>query len=171
MMTMFDPNMQVAFSVGAGLAHGPLELPAPLADVDRRTEFILQIDRPLLVDADGVAQWVEFGRHLQSVAEFGREVMPGLGGQLDRVSVAFRLWSGCLMAVKTIAHETRAGPNTASGRAEGFAAIDALAAEDVLFRAGVEAAPAFLAARGQSFCLDGVPEGSAVRRHLPSTST
>lgn len=127
MMAMFDPNMQIAFSVGAGLAHGPPDLPAPLSDLDRRTEFILRIDRPLLIDADGIAQWVEFGRHLQAVAEIGREVMPSLDDQLDRVSVAFRLWSGCLMAVKTIAHETRAGVNTASSRAEGFEAIDALA--------------------------------------------
>ncbi len=134
----------------------------------RRTSSML--DWPLLVDADGISQWVEFGRHLQAVAELGREVMPGLGGQLDRVWVALRLWSGCLMAVKTIAHETRAGVNAASGRAEGFAAIDALAAEDARFRAGVEAAPAFLAARGQSFCLDGSLRMIVWRLHATAAS-
>ena len=43
--------------------------------------------------------------------------------------------------------------------------IDALAAADQLFQAGVEAAPAFKTGRDQPYCLDGVPEDSAVRRH------
>jgi hypothetical protein len=47
-----------------------------------------------------------------------------------------------------------------------FAMIDNLAADDALFCAGVEAAPAFKTNRQQSYSLDGVPDISPVRRHL-----
>jgi hypothetical protein len=78
--------------------------------------------------------------------------MPTVSDPLDRIAIALRLWAGCLAAAKTIADATRSG-------------IDATAANDGLFRAGVEAARMFKRLRGQPFFLDGVPERSAVRRY------
>jgi hypothetical protein len=91
--------------------------------------------------------------------------MPDVPGALDRVNVALRLWSGCLSAAKTIALETRSGPNTPAMRANAFASLDALAHGDPIFAAGMEAAPAFKKLRDQPYSLDGVPKDSPVRRY------
>ena len=165
MTVLVDPNMVIALSLARGLAQRPLPLPAALVDVQARATFVLQIDKPLLVDADGIAQWEEFGAHLHAIAQASATVMTEVGSELDRVSIALALWSGCIMAAKAIASETRSGENTAAGRAEQFAAIDGLAAQDSLFRAGVEAAPAFKVRRAQPYSLDGVPSASPVRRY------
>lgn len=145
--------------------HRALELPEPLADVGERARFILDIDAPLLVDRDGVAQWAGLGQRLQEMARLSAAVMPDLPDQLERVSVALRLWAGCLMAAKAIREEILSGPNTEAGRAEQSAEIDGLCETDPLFRAGVEAAPAFLGGRGQRYYFDGVPATAPVRRH------
>ena len=84
--------------------------------------------------------------------------------RLDQVSIALRLWAGCLDAAKTIALETLSGPNAASNRAAAFSQIESVAKNDPVYRAGVEAAPSFLNARGQPYELEGVPAGAAVRR-------
>jgi hypothetical protein len=158
--------MLIAFSLARGLAQLRLALRAPLLDIQARAIFIRQIDKPLLVDADGIAQWEEFGAHLRTIAQASTNVMAEVDNELDRVAIALALWSGCIMAAKAIAFETRSGENTADGRAREFAAIDGLAAQDALFCAGVEAAPAFKTQREQPYNLDGVPHSSPVRRHL-----
>jgi hypothetical protein len=143
-----------------------LTLPAALTDVQARARFIREIDKPLLVDGSGVAQWRQFGGQLRAIAQSSAELMPELVGELDRVAVGLVLWSGCITAAKAIAFETRSGENTAAGRSQQFAAIDELAAQDELFCAGVEAAPAFKTQREQPYSLDGVPQTSPVRRHV-----
>jgi hypothetical protein len=168
---VFDPNMNIALSLARGLSQWPPALPAALVDVRSRARFIHEIDRPLLVDGDGVPQWADLGAHLRRIAQSSTDVMPELASELDRVSVALDLWAGCIMAAKVITFETRSGENTPEGRARAFAMIDRLASEDATFCAGVEAAPAFKAHRGQGYSLDGVPNTSSVRRHLdPSAS-
>jgi hypothetical protein len=165
---MFDPNMDIALSVSRGLAQGLLELPAPLVDVQSRARFIHDIDRPFLIDGNGEAQWIEFGSHLRVIAQLSSSVMPDIASELDRVSVALALWAGCIMAAKGVAFETRAGENTVTGRGEVFERIDRLAAQDALFCAGVEAAPAFKTQRQQDYSLEGVPDNSPVRRFVHS---
>jgi hypothetical protein len=135
--SMVDPNMQIALSLARGLTDKPPELPAALADVNSRAAFIIQIDKPLLVDGDGVPQWVDFGAQLRTIAELSADVMPELSSELDRISLALILWAGCITAAKTIAFETRSGANTVAGRTEAFLVIDRLAADDALFCAGV----------------------------------
>jgi hypothetical protein len=161
-----DPNMAIALSLARGLAQRPLTLPAALIDVQARATFIREIDKPLLVDGNGVAQWQEFGAQLRAIAQCSAGVMRELVDELDRVAIALVLWSGCITAAKAIAFETRSGENTAAGRAEQFAAIDEFAAQDALFCAGVEAAPAFKTQREQPYSLDGVPQSSPVRRYV-----
>jgi hypothetical protein len=166
-VTLFmDPNKGIALSLARGLAQTPLPLPAALTDVQARATFIREIDKPLLVDANGVAQWQELGAQLRAISQASAEVMPELAGELDRVAIALMLWSGCITAAKAIAFETRSGKNTIAGRAQEFAAIDSLAAQDALFCAGVEAAPAFKTQRGQTYSLEGVPQASPVHRYI-----
>jgi hypothetical protein len=76
-----------------------------------------------------------------------------------------RLWAGCLSAAKTIATETRDGPNTPEARAAAFAVIDSLSREDEVYAAGVEAAPTFKALHEQDYFFGGVPRTSRVRRY------
>jgi hypothetical protein len=64
-------------------------------------------------------------------------------GISQRVSIALRLWSGCLSAAKTIAFETRDGQMTPETRKQIFGSIDSLAMADSIFCMGVESAPAF----------------------------
>jgi len=118
------------------------------------------------VDVNGAAQWEDFGSQLRAIAEASASQMPELFSELDRVAVALTLWSGCIMAAKSIAMETRSGENTSTGRAQQFTLIDNVARQNQLFSAGVEAAPSFKAARGEEISLDGVPYTSPVRRYV-----
>jgi len=161
-----DPNMAIALSLANGLTQGSLELPSTLVPVDARVELMPQIDKPLLVDVNGAAQWEDFGSQLRAIAEASASQMPELSSELDRVAVALTLWSGCIMAAESIAMETRSGENTSTGRAQQFTLIDNVARQNQLFSAGVEAAPPFKAARGEEISLDGVPYTSPVRRYV-----
>jgi hypothetical protein len=161
---MGDRNMAVALALGHGLASGELGLPSGLADVNTRARLVEEVDRPLLNDEHGIERFDVLGAQIRHMAACTEPLIPDVTDPLDRAAVALRLWAGCLMAAKTIAVETRSGPNTAAGRTELFAMIDQLAAADPVFCAGVEAAPSFKRLRNQTFSLDGVPADSAVRR-------
>jgi hypothetical protein len=160
---MADPNMQIALAFSRGLSQDRLELPGPLSGVDVRAQLVDKADRPIWVDGDGNPSFEVLGGHLRHVVRHTEALLPDVD-PLDRATIALRLWAGCLMAAKVIALETRSGPNTSTLRGELFAWIDQIAAEDPIYRAGVEAAPAFKRRRQQEFELDGVPEDSAVRR-------
>jgi hypothetical protein len=161
-----DPNMQYALWLAQGLADGrDLELPKALADVEPRAEFLAQIDNLLMAGNDPATQLTNLGRRLRYLAETSASAMRDVPDPLDRIAIALRLWAGCLGAAKTIADATMSGPNSAEERARLFPSIDATAAQDELFCAGVEAAPVFKRLRGQPYFLDGVPDESPVRRH------
>jgi hypothetical protein len=81
------------------------------------------------------------------------------------LSVAFRLWVGCLSAAKTIAHGTRDGENTAAICNSKFKLIDERCKIDSVYRAGVETAPIWKRQIGDTFSFGGVPEASSVRRY------
>jgi hypothetical protein len=163
---LVDPNMYHALWLGQGLADGKvLARPKMLTDVDRRAEFIADIDDLFMPGDTPAAQLIGLGKRLRYLAEASAATMPDVSDPLDRIAIALRLWAGCLGAAKTIADVTMSGPNTPEDRARRFPAIDATAAQDDLFCAGVEAAPAFKSLRGQPYYLDGVPDESPVRRH------
>lgn len=98
--------------------------------------------------------------------------MRSIPDEFDRLSVALGLWSGCLSAAKVIALGTRSGPNTPEIRRAAFEGyIDPAAASDNVFRAGVEAAPAFKALRSEAIDLEGVPADFSVRRFIDEAAS
>ena len=72
---------------------------------------------------------------------------------------------GACSAAKTIALDTRDGPNTPNIRTEIFQALDRIADQDPIYRAGVESAALFKKKREQCSSFNGVPLTSPVRRN------
>lgn len=161
---MYDPNMETALRWANSLSSDSV-LPASLTDRGRRAELVKVIDDPLPRGPLLLHQLPqeEAQRRLQEVALLSKEFVPDVPDDGKRVSIVLRLWSGCLMAAKTIAEETRSGPNTPEIRRTTFEqVIDPQAESDAVFRAGVEAAAAFKRLRKQAYSFEGVPGGSSV---------
>lgn len=159
-----DPNMALAYLFAEHLGRAP-DLPVSLRDVDRRAELVDAVDGSFITGSSLPEVLARLADRLRSVAEITRESLPDpdIPDGLTRVNVTLRLWAGCISAAKTIASETRSGANTPELRASIFAEIDSIADRDAIYRAGVEAAPAFKRLRKQPWSLDGVPARSPVR--------
>ncbi len=160
----YDPNMELALLLAQSLGPAPA-LPNSLTPVDRRAEFINIIDGSLVIGLDLGAVVARLGSRMREIAELSADYIPEISDSLLRVNIALRLWSGCLFAAKTIALETRSGPNTPEMRAQIMEIVDRIAATDEIYAAGVEAAPTFKRIRDQGFSFDGVPANSRVRRY------
>jgi len=120
-----------------------------------------RVNLPAII-ARGAARALELSERLAAY-------IPDVPEAITRVNIGLRLWSGCLSAAKTIAPETKSGPNTQDGRHQIFTEIiDPIAENDPIYAAGVEAAPAFKVLRSEPYFLDGVPGGSRVRRYVRS---
>jgi hypothetical protein len=144
-----------------------------MADVQARAQLVIAVNRPFggkVFPADPLAplEAVAFasGGSVKAFIERSAPLMPDVPDPIERLNVVLRLWSGCLSAAKEIADATLDGPNTPEGRRDRFPAIDAAARHDLIFEAGVEAAPAFKDGMGEHYSLDGVPDDSPVRRHV-----
>jgi hypothetical protein len=164
---MADTNIFIGYDLGRGLAPTSATLPTDLAEPVCLAQFMDDVDCTLIVDGAGNYDWVKTGTCLREMAEKSMLVLPDVADPIARVGITLRLWAGCLWAAKPLDR-----PELSSEfRAQLFTRdIDPRAANDPLFRAGVEAAPAFNALPTRSGpkppCLDGVPADSAVRRHL-----
>jgi hypothetical protein len=170
--------MRIAYFLGRAMELQPLALPPSLQPVNQRAEFVSRVDEllvvndagGLLVGRTGALEWAAFGERLRRIAEAAAQTLPEVPEPLSQMSITLRLWAGCIDAAKAIAHETRSGSNTAAIRAQVFSAlIDPIAQSDELYRAGVEAGPAFKSSRDDSYSMDGVPDASAVRRYIAAT--
>lgn len=161
---MVDPNMETAHQWAEALGRVPV-LPRSLEDVADRARLVDAVDWPLV--RGGLLIRLTNPEKVERLREVGRLSMQFLSDVEDetlRVNVILRLWSGCLIAAKTIAVETRSGPNTPELRQVAFSQfIDRIAETDLIFRAGVEAAPAFKRLRNDPYSLEGVPDDSPVR--------
>lgn len=164
---MADRNIFIGYDLGCGLAPRPGPLPAELEDPVRLAQFVDEIDCTLVVDGNGDEDWVGTGGHLRRMAEKSGAVIPVVADPITRAGMTLRLWAGCVWAAKPLDR-----PELTSAFRETIFRqdIDPRANDDPLFRAGVEAAPAFNALPTRTGrkrpCLDGVPMESAVRRHL-----
>lgn len=161
---MPDPSMALALGIAQGLGPPPA-LPPSLEPVERRAELAHGIDGTFVAGPGPSEQGEQIGRRLGDIAVASSEFVPDVPGELERLKIVLRLWSGCLDAAKTVALETMDGPNTPELRARAFPEIDARAGEDPIYRAGVEAAPAFKKLRRQNYSFAGVPGESPVRRY------
>ncbi|MFY9578424.1 MAG: hypothetical protein WAQ33_03795 [Gaiellaceae bacterium] len=166
-----DPNMAVAYDVAQGLGPAP-PLPESMADVDTRARFVSDVNRLFageIVPMEPVAflrnAAVAIGQSIQAFVELSEGRIPDVPDPIERLNITLRLWSGCLMAAKTIAEETRAGANTEQIRRDGFVSIDEVARADRVFEAGVEGAPVFKRNAGETYSLEGVPKDSPVLRY------
>ena len=81
----------------------------------------------------------------------------------SRLGLSLRLYTGYLSAAKTIAWGVTGGKHTAVTRAASIAAIEAIARNDLVFKAGVEMAPQYKwRVLGEGIYSDGIPAGSVL---------
>src|SRR5258708_15857091 len=142
------------------------EVPESLHDPEARASLVNEIDSFFIGGATFVAlSESEIRTRLDELAQRSSAYLPDVSIARDRVNLCLRLWSGCIDAAKTIAMETRSGPNAPQGRDNIFREwIHPRADADPIYASGVEAAPAFKRLRGQPYSFDGVPQESPVRR-------
>jgi hypothetical protein len=137
---MADRNIFIGYDLGCGLAPQPGRLPAELRDPGQLAKFVDEIDCTLVVDGNGNEDWVNAGEHLRNMAEKSLGVMPRRTDPVTRLGMTLRLWAGCVWAAKPL----DCPELTPEFRGTIFKQdIDPRATKDPLFRAGVEAAPAF----------------------------
>jgi hypothetical protein len=158
---MSDSNMLTTYSWAAGLFQQ--ELPSSLIDVEKRAKLLNEINAPLiqgnsrdsltvnlmLTDLDSK----EKDRRLYDIAQTS---LTYLTEQMDnklRKNILLRLWTGCMEAAKAIRFSYVAGikdgivteaPITHEYRQALFTSlIDLLSKVDLVYAAGVEAAPVY----------------------------
>jgi len=165
---MNDPNMDTALQWADQLGP-PCELPLSLLlSVDKRAILVNVINNNLAPAGDllNMLSNEEKERRLRVIAGASKEFLPDMVDESARLNLCLRLWSGCLMAAKTIATHTLSGPNVPDSRERIFSyKIDRIAANDPTYLAGVEAAAAFKRLKSEKYSFNGVPRNSPVRRY------
>ncbi|MFQ5872055.1 MAG: hypothetical protein ACE5IB_07850 [Candidatus Geothermarchaeales archaeon] len=171
-MGLVDLNMATALGWANQLG-APPQLPPSLEPVDRRAELVDAIDEPLVRDSDlHVLDRAEKESRLDDISRTSRIYVTDVGDDGDRINIALRLWSGCMSAAETIAHEVKSGLNTPEKRSQVFGTIiDPMSELDQIYRAGVEAAPSFKNLRNEPYSFEGVPTSSPVRSFASSRET
>ena len=180
---MSDSNMLITYSWAAGLFQQ--ELPSSLMDVEKRAKLVNEINAPLiqgnnrdsltvnlmLIDLDSK----EEDHRLDDIAQ---NSLTYLTEQMDnklRKNILLRLWTGCMEAAKAIRFSYVAGirdgivieaPITHEYRQALFTSlIDLLSKVDLVYAAGVEAAPIYKKLVKEYYSFAGVPTNSIVRKY------
>jgi len=163
---MNDPNMDTALQ-WADQFGPPCQLTLSLFSVYQRAILVNLINNNLVrSDLLNMLSIEEKERRLREVADASKEFLPDLVDESARLNLCLRLWSGCLMAAKTIATHTLIGPNVPESRERIFSyKIDRIAENDPIYLAGEEAAPAFKRLKSEKYSFNGVPRNSPVRRY------
>jgi hypothetical protein len=155
---MSDPNMITAYSWAAGLFQQ--ELPLSLTDIEKRAKLVNDINGPLITGKihltdNKMLEDLDHDEKQQRLNEIAEISMSYLTEQFDnkvRKNILLRLWTGCMDAAKAIRFSYVAGirdgvvieaPITLEYRKALFRLIDLLAKTDLIYRAGVEAAPEY----------------------------
>ena len=177
---MSDSNMLTAYSWAAGLFQQ--QLPSSIMDIDKRAKLVNEINGPLvrgnnppvadkmlLIDLDNN----EKDLRLDNIARIN---MAFLTEQMDdklRKNILLRLWTGCMVTAKTIRFTYVAGIKdsvealiTLQYRQALFTSlIDLQCRIDLIYRARVEASPAYKKLLKQYYSFNGVPTNSIIRRY------
>ena len=180
---MSDSNMLTTYSWAASLFQQ--ELPSSLIDVEKRAKLVNEINAPLLQGNSRTSLLVnlmltdldrrEKDRRLDDIAQTS---LTYLTEQIDnklRKNILLRLWTGCMEAAKAIRFSYVAGirdgvvieaPITHEYRQALFTSlIDLLSKVDIVYAAGVEAAPVYKKLVKEYYSFAGVPPNSIVRRY------
>jgi hypothetical protein len=165
-----DPTMDIMLAIAYGLVPLaiPIQLPASMQDPRACAALVHAIDGPTVLDfASPIALGQTLAARLGEISSGSAALMPDVADDMLRLVIGLRVWTGCMDAAKLL-RDVAAGDleYTPQMRMEGFTArVDPIAAQDAIYRAGVEAAPTFRRNRGQPLFDDGVPAESTVRRH------
>jgi hypothetical protein len=176
-----DSNMLTAYSWAAGLFQQ--QLPSSLKDIEKRAKLVNEINGPLVrgnnssvadkmfIDLDND----EKDLRLDDIAQIS---MAFLTEQMDdkvRKNILLRLWTGCIEAAKAIRFNYVAGikdgviveaPITHEYRQALFTSlIDLQSRIDLIYGAGVEAAPAYKKLLKEYYSFSGIPSNSIIRRY------
>jgi hypothetical protein len=180
---MSDSNMITAYSWAAGLVQQ--DLPSSLIDVEKRAKLVNEINVPLVrgknnnnsLTSDMMLKDLDDNEKNLRLDDMAQISMSYLTEQLDdkiRKNTVLRLWVGCIDAVKAIRFSSVAGikdgivveaPITIANRQSLFTLIDLLSKTDLIYKAGVEAAPAYKKLVNQHYSFNGVPSNSVVRKY------
>ena len=145
-------------------------LPKSLEKISRRAKFVNTIDivefvtcltaenRKKLSNKKRADCWI-------MIAELSENFMPDIY-ELDRIIISLIMWSGCILAAKTIALQTREGPVTPMSRRDNSENFDILARSDPIFRAGVETGVAFKKLRKEKYSFKGLPERCFIKSRI-----
>ena len=170
---MPDTNMQTAYNWASELADtSNLRLSV---NIPQAAQFANQINELLGeyinkdIKSSGTGLFENFSIMIKEVIlrrldDLYRNLLDDQISENQRVSIALRLWSGCISAAKMIAIETRDGIITPEKRKQIFGDIDSLAMVDPIFCLGVESAPAYKKIHQQCYSFVGVPGTSHVRK-------
>jgi hypothetical protein len=157
-------------------------LPASLSQSEKRAELIYKINTALVKGIDGCSTDTllkdldtnEKNNRLNKIAQIS---MAHITKQMDeklRKNILLRLWTGCMDAAKAIRFSSVAGvrngvvieaPIITQHRHVSFQLIDLLAKVDLIYAAGVEAAPLYKKLVKQYYSFNGVPSDSIVRTY------
>jgi hypothetical protein len=177
---MSDSNMITTYSWAAGLFQQ--DLPSSLIDVEKRAKLVNEINGPLVRgknynSSDTMLKDLDDNEKNLCLNNIAQISMSYLTEELDyniRKNILLRLWVGCIDAAKAIRFTYVSGikdgivieaPITIEYRQSIFALIDLLSKTDLIYKAGVEAAPAYKKILEQHYSFNGVPPNSAVRKY------
>src|SRR5271157_1670866 len=170
---MPDYNMAIALIWAKALEEiyetSPL-LPESLSKVSKRAMLVNTLDIPKFVNClvyDCLEELSDEARYscFKMLARISEEFMPETD-EVDRTVISLRLWSGCLLAAKTIALQTMEGPITPGMREYYSRDIDLEARIDPVFRAGVESGIAFKRLRREKYSFRGLPERCFIKSKI-----
>jgi hypothetical protein len=101
----------------------------------------------------------------QAFDQLTKLVLSDVAVKAERTNIALRLYAGYLDMAKTIAGSTRHETNNSSTRQRVIPKVEAKAANDPIYAAGVEAAPHFKHRElGEDIFREGIPAGAIVLR-------
>ena len=103
-------------------------------------------------------------KSLNDITDLSRQFISDINDDDGIKNLLLRIWAGCMSAANGIALETSSGPNSPERRNMIFSKkIDIISKTDPIYRARVEAAPAFRRIKNQSYSFKGVRETSPVK--------
>ena len=173
MRNMGDSNMAIAIQWADELGPAP-SLPLSLQKVTQRAKLVNKINTShtanlaisLNNDNEKKLSNEKKAKCQSAIAILSREYISDVNDDKILINISLRLWSGCLSGVKIIALGTEDGLNTPETRLSQSRQIEHQIQTDLIYRAGVEAAPFFKKLLGEPICFEGVPKNSPLWSYI-----